>query len=86
MKSSCRAITTAVSLLVIGIGPVYAGGECAPKLREVEAKIEAMPNMTSKEQVRELYEAAKKAAENYDDEGCLEHATRALERIKAAKS
>ena len=86
MKPLCYVLAIGVLLLVGGIGPVFAGGTCAPELRAIEAKLAEMPNTQSKEKVRELYEAAKKAASNYDDERCMERAAEALKRIVSAKS
>ena len=81
-----RTMTVAVSLVVAGAGtPAFAGGECAPKLREVEAKLTAMPNGTVMAAARKLFEDAQKAANNYDDDGCLERAKEALAKIAAAK-
>ncbi len=85
MKTPCGVIAMVASMLIASTGPLLAGGECAPKLREIEAKLTALPSSPSKEQVRLLYEAAEKAASNYDDEGCLEHAKEALEKIAEAK-
>ena len=81
-----KMMTVATSLVVAGaVMPAVAGGECAPKLREVEAKMAAMPDTAVKVVVRKLFEDAQKAANNYNDEGCLEHAKEALAKIVVAR-
>ena len=85
MTKTRFVMLAAACLFVIAAARASAGGSCAPLLREIEAKLKSLPDAARKQDIRMQYEAAKKAANNYDDEGCLEHAKAALAQMAAAK-
>ena len=78
------ALVTALIAASAG-SSAFAGGSCAPVLRAVETQLTAMPESTAKDAVRELFESAKKAANNYDEEGCLVRANEALAKIAVVR-
>ena len=83
-KTRC-VMLAAACWFVIAAAPAAAGGSCAPLLREIEVKLKSLPDAPRKQDIRKRYEAAKKAANNFDDEGCMKHAKAALTQIAAAK-
>ncbi len=84
MKSFVSLPFLMAILLILDASPGFAGGECAPKMRDAEAKLAEMPASTTKEEASKLLEAAQKAADNYNDEGCVEHVEEALAKIAQA--
>ena len=47
----------------------------------LEANLKELPDNAAKEKATELYNAARKAEGNYDEEGCLEQLKAALEVV-----
>ncbi len=79
-----RSVILAMAMLFMSTSAI-AGGACDPQLDKLEPKISKLTDDSVKAEVQKHYDAARKAAGNYDEDGCLEHLELAMKALGEEK-